>query len=964
VTLEILGPLEVVLDGRPVALRSRRLRVELAVLLANAGHVVSLDHLVRALWADDPPETAVGQVQTVVWRLRQLLGEACVGTRPGGYELVTGESEVDADRFAAVAVNAAELVRRGCLAEAADRYRDALGLWRGAPFADVQLPGDPHAGGFQAAVAALVEHRVAVERAHIDVQLALGQHVELVPVLRKRVAEEPLREELRERLMLALCRCGRRGEALEVYRQGRAVLVAELGLEPGAGLQRLNGRILADDASLDLVPADTPRPAQLPPGATDFVARTELADALAAVLVAGGGTASPFVAISGAAGSGKTALAVHLAHLVRTHFPGGQLFVDLHGVDDPRDPAEVLARFLRALGEDARTIPSDMDDRAALLRARTAGRRVLVVLDNAAGETQVRPLLPADPGCAVVLTSRRRLVALPNTREVDLGVFSPDEALDLLRVVLGPARVGAEREACLAVAEHCGYLPLAIRIAAARLAARPHWPVARLAEQLTDEARRLDVLRTGDLAVRSSLALSVDTVDGRERDLFTALGAVDAPVLPAWVGAPLLDLPVAVAEESLERLVEARLVEAVSTAYRMHDLVRAYARERLASAGPPQGDGAARLIGAWLTLADEAYARLPGGFRRVAELTAVRWSGWTAAEVDRLLADPAAWCEAHRAAIVAAVRQAATSGHALLAWNLAVTLARFFELREHLEDWRITHEVALQACLAAGDRRGEAYLLRGLGEMHLDQDRHSDALARLEPALSIMEDLADRAGQAAVLRAIGTAWRLLDRGERAMAALDEARAICAEIGDRVMEAQVLHNIGAVHRRAGRLAAAEEAYARALAAFEELDDRFGQGFTLCSLGLVAGRQPDRTGQADAFLRRSMAICREFGYRRGEAIALGNLGEMYQRLSRPEAAAKELIEAISISREIGDTHGEVIDLRRLGEVYLDLGRTSAARSVLSNGLTLARQLGSTGDQQALLELLGRAGGVRAS
>ncbi len=756
------------------------------MLLANGRRITHTDRLLRALWADDPPDTAIGQIQTVVWRLRGLVGEAAIVTHPGGYELAAGLSELDAQWFAAAAADAAELVRRGRLDEAAAGYDRALALWRGAPFADVQMPGDPVGSGFQAALAELSEQRVAAERQHFDVRLALGQHADLVPLLRHRVAEEPLREELRERLMLALYRTGRRADALDAFRQARAVSVEELGLEPGPGLQRLNRLILSGDSTLDsrgeaeLDPPQLPRPAMLPMDIPDFVARTELASKLAAKLTGPAQARAPTIlAISGAAGTGKTSLAVHIAHLVRQRFADGQLFAELRGVDCPLDPGEVLARFLRALGEDARGIPSDVDERAALFRARTAGRRVLVVLDNAAGEAQLRHLLPADPDCAVIVTSRRRMAALIGAQEVDLGVFEPGEALDLMRMAIGPERVAGALDDCLVVAERCGYLPLAIRVAAARLAARPHWPVSRLATQLAGESGRLDALSTGDLAVRASVALSVDALEPLERKLFGLLGTVDAGHLPAWAAGPLLDVPAAAGEESLERLVEARLVDVESDRYQMHDLVKDLARER----APSDQSGLRRLCGAWLTLADMAYERMPGGYRRAATLTAPRWSGWPRDEIDRLLHDPAGWCEAERAGLTAAVRLAAGAGEAGLAWELAVTMTRFFELREYLEDWRITHEAALKACVDAGDRTGEAYMRRGLGELHLNLDRFDDALAHLDPALSIMDALGDRPGQAAVLRAAGSALRRLGREAEAMAALGRARVICGEIGD-------------------------------------------------------------------------------------------------------------------------------------------------------------------------------------
>ncbi|WP_433688623.1 AfsR/SARP family transcriptional regulator [Micromonospora carbonacea] len=974
----ILGPLEVAVAGRTVTPRSGRQRALLAVLLVNAGRDTGLAQILGALWGDAPPDTAVGQVQTLIWRLRGVLGDDAIATRPGGYRLTVADADLDARVFAAGAAEAAALARSGRAAEAARRYGEALALWRGPVLADVRLPGDPHAAGFPAAVAELTELRLAVERDRVDVEFTLGRHAELIPALHRMVDAEPLREELRERLMLALHRTGRRAEALETYRRGRAATVAELGLEPGRGLRELHRRILDGDPLLDAAEhapaASPPAPpaAQLPMDVADFVGRHDLASRLAALLAAppaggpaadaGQAAAPPVVVVSGAAGSGKTTLAVHVAHLVRDRFGDGQLFVDLRGGGEPHDPSTVLGRFLHALGEDPRAVPADTDERAALFRARTAGRRLLVVLDNAAGENQLRPLLPAEPGCAVLVTARRRLTALPGAHHVDLGVFAADEAVDLLRHAIGDGRVAAEHADCLRVAERCGYLPLAIRIAGARLAARPHWPVAKLAGQLADERARLDVLRTGDLAVRSSLATSYHELDPTERRLLRLLGGVDLPRVPGWAAAALLDRSPAEGEELTERLVEARLVDADGGGYRLHDLVRAYARELLDADGAPGERTAAlgRLTGGWLTLADEAYRRTGGGFRRGVAGAAPRWSRWTAAERDAVLGDPVAWFEASRGMLVGTVRRAAAAGLVEPAWNLANTLGRLFELREHLDDWAGATTAALDACVAADADAGRAWLLRSLGERHLNLDRLDDALACFDAALARFEQLGERRGQALALRAAGTAYRLQRRDAEAMAALSRAKAITVELGDRAGQAQVLFGVGAAHRVAGRPGPAEAAFRQALAIFGELGDRFGEAYTSTSLALVlGGRGAD--ADAEALLARALGLCRELGYRRGEAISLGHLGELHLRTGAHERAVAELTEAVAGAREVGDGIGELIALRRLGAAYLALGRLPAARSALRYCLALCREHGEDGERERALRLLGevRAG-----
>jgi DNA-binding SARP family transcriptional activator len=943
----ILGRLDVRVGGEPIVIRSRRQRTLLAMLLLNANQFTPMDLLLSGLWGDDPPDTAVGQIQTLVWRSRRSL-DAAITTEPGGYRLRVAPAELDAELFRRTAAEGAELAGAGRLAAADDRYTRALALWRGPVLADVPI-ADPRPA---AAVAELAERRMAVEAAYVDVRLALGRHTELVPMLRRRIGDEPLREELRERLIIALHRCGRRAEALAAYREARSVLVAELGLEPGEGLRRAHARILAEgddaggggdggggagggDNGDNGGAAAPPHPHQLPPDLADFVPRAEAADMVASLRRAGADV-PVLVAVSGPAGSGKTVLAVHAAHRVRPHFPDGQLYVDLRGATGPRSPHDVLARFLRDLGVDPRAIPEADDERVALLHTRTAGRRLLFVLDDAAGEAQVRPMLPAEPGCAALVISRRRLTALGGAYRMDIGVFSPDEARDLMRRAAGARRMAAEPEAMDHVVRSCGYLPLAIRIAAARLAARPHWPVARLAEQLADVRTRLDVLSSGDLEVRASLALSERGLGDRERRLLRQLGALDAPDVAGWVVGPLLDAPVTATVDLIDRLVDVRLVDADGSGrYRLHDLVRAYARDQDGEAGAVRRAG-----GAWLDLAERAYLRLPGGFYRGTPGGFPRWTGWDLGDAERALADPVDWYEAERGAMVATVRQAAALGLDELSWELATTLARFFELREHLDDWRVTHDAALEACVRADNRRGQAYLRRSLGELNLDLDRLDDAHSHLAVALDLMRQCGDLLGEGLVQRAIGAAHRLARRTDDATAALTAALAIFTKVGDPVGRAQALHNLGIVHRQAGELARAEELYRHALAIFEEIDDPFGQAYVLNSLAVVV-RGAGRTAEAERHLLGSIERCRQVGFRRGEIIAMGQLGELHLRAGAYDRASGPLRLAVAGSVEVGDRIAEAIGLRRLGELHRAMGNAAAARAVLRRCVALCGQ-----------------------
>ncbi|HEY0639364.1 MAG TPA: tetratricopeptide repeat protein, partial [Pseudonocardiaceae bacterium] len=503
---------------------------------------------------------------------------------------------------------------------------------------------------------------------------------------------------------------------------------------------------------------------------------------------------------------------------------------------------------------------------------------------------------------------------------------------------------------------HCGHLPLAIRIAGARLAARPHWPPARLAELLADERGRLDALNAGDLDVRSSLALSYRGLTGPQRRTLRLLACLEARDVGAWVAAPLLDTAEERAEELMEDLAEARLLDVRPgpdgvARFGLHDLVRGFARE-LSTAEDPWAERSAalaRAFGAWLALAEDAAGRLAAGFRRIAPGDAPRWTGVTPPP------DPVDWLEAERPALVATVLQAAREpAHAPYARDLACALARFFELREHLDDWAATSTAALAATRATGDRRGEAHLLRGLGELALDLDRLPRALDLLEQAGSLLAAVGDLDGRQHVLRAAGTALRMRGEPAAALDRLTEALDVAAAVGDEVGRAQALHGLGVLRRMAGQDAEAERHYREALAIFAAAGDPFGEAYVLCSLGLLLGRGARDDGgaasdEAERHLRRSVELCRQSGYRRGEALALGHLGDLHGRRGEHHAAAEELRLALEACREVRERPGEAIILHRLGELHRDLGDPDAARVLLRQALALTERLGMTYDHE---------------
>ncbi|WP_329520461.1 AfsR/SARP family transcriptional regulator [Spirillospora sp. NBC_01491] len=578
----ILGPVEVSDDGVPVAVDGALRRAVLGALLLEAGQVVSDQALVSALWAV-PPATALVQLRQHVSALRRVLGAPTILRRGSGYAIHVEPGGFDLEVFMGLAARGRAAMAGGRPEEAEALLREALGLWGGAP-----LDGAAHDFVRQARPA-LEERRLAVLEDWLDVGLALSRHPELVGEILGQLTRNPLRERLRGQLMLALYRCGRQSEALRVFRDGRALLGEELGLEPGAGLRRLERAIHACDPSLDPAPGvgtrrEPPRRPPLPADLPDFTGREEqLAEVSRLLETASGRSAPTICVISGGPGTGKSALALHLAHLWEAVFPDGRFHVDLRR--DGGDPMPALARLLSLLGVDGADVPASAAERAELYRYRMAGLRALVVLDGATGEHQVRPLLTGAPGCPVLITCRGRLPGIGFADRVDLGAFAPEDSVELLTRVGGAARVSAEPAAAALVAELCGHLPLALRIAGGRLAATPHSSVGRLAARLGDEDRRLDELRAGDLELRPVLARACAGLAPPARRALRLLGRRGAGRFCATEAAAALAESLDEAEDLIGALMNAGLVEYSGTddgghdTYRLPTLLGLYARD-------------------------------------------------------------------------------------------------------------------------------------------------------------------------------------------------------------------------------------------------------------------------------------------------------------------------------------------------------------------------------------------------
>ncbi|MDH2427172.1 BTAD domain-containing putative transcriptional regulator [Sphaerisporangium sp. TRM90804] len=920
VRFTVVGGVSVVVDGRPTPLASRRQEQLLGLLVYRRGRAVSAETLTDALWGERPEARPGKNLQVLVHRLRRSLGDPHrIRHDRAGYALLADTEEVDLWHFADLARRGRQALVRDDPETASVLLRQALALCDGPAF-----PGLHDVAALAEAAGHVERERRQALTDRIDADLALGQHERLIPELRTLVAENPLEEPAAERLMVALRRAGRRAEALAVYRSTSAALAEELGVEPGTRLRELEGTLLGDDGGT--APASAGPAAPLPaghgrrgaaapapaldllPAATgDLTGRDAELHRLAAVLAS-----TPVVCVlSGMPGVGKTALAVKAAQRARDAFPDGQLFVNLRGAGTERvEPHQALGRFLRALGVTGTAVPHDLDERAEIFRGLLADRRVLVVLDDAADEAHVEPLLPAGPGCAVLITSRARLTALPAAHRVPLGILSTEAAVDLLASVTGRPEIRAGDPGAEELAARCDRLPLALRIAGARLAARPHWTVPRLLSRLAAEHDRLDELTHGSLSVRSSLALGYSGLTEPGRTLFRRLGLVETPDFAGWVAAALLDTGARKAEDVLETLVEAQLVEYAGTdevgeaRYRTHDLVRLHARER---AGADEAPGAAeaaltRLTGGYLALAEQAHRLRYGGDHTVLHGTGQRWH-CEPPILGRLSADPMGWLLSERLGLVAAVEQAARLGLAETCWDLAMTSVTLFEAQGLFDDWARTSATALAAARHAGDRRGEAAMRYSLGTLEIFRQRYPAAGPHFTAATALFAEVDDRHGRALTMRNAALLERVEGNAEAALGLYGRALEMLREVGDRHAEAHVLGSVAQIHIERDEAETARPLLEAALEVYRALDDARGSAQILNRLGLLYLRGQEAARAEETFLR-VLEASRAAGDRIGEAYGLLGCGEACLLAARLDEAAAHLDAALAVAEAVGE------------------------------------------------------------
>ncbi|WP_412742769.1 BTAD domain-containing putative transcriptional regulator [Krasilnikovia sp. MM14-A1004] len=926
VRLDILGQLQAWHGEDLVPLGSVKQRVVLGALALHANRPIGREQLIAAVWGDDAPTYAVNLLQKHVSGLRQILDPVrsarsrsqVLSWTDAGYLLSIPPDFLDLERFDR-GVSAARAARAaGDLATAAERLHNALGLWRGplldgltSPLVDAERDRLSE------------RHIVAVEE-RIEIDLALGDDQELVAELRRLVAAHPLRERLRGLLMRALYRDGRQAEALAAFHEAREYLLAELGIDPTPELQHLHQRILSGEAEVPraapvtaapAAPAPAPGPAQLPHGLAHFTGRTAELDQLTEL--AGSDQSVMIAAITGTAGVGKTSLALQWAHRVAADFPDGQLYVNLRGFDPhgtPMEPGEVLRGFLEAFGVPAQQIPAGLADRAASFRSLLAGRRTLVVLDNARDTEQVLPLLPGTPGSAAVVTSRRRLSALvaAGAVPVTLDLLTAHEAALLLARRFGAERAAAEPHAVTDLVTMCARLPLALAIVAARAAAFPHHRLSALAGELREATGGLDAFmgETESSDARAVLSWSYQQLTDDAARLFRLLGVHPGPEITYRAAASLAGLPARQVRRLLAELSGAHLLEERAPGrFTFHDLLRAYAAEQAEEIDPEPERRAAthRVLDHYLHSA-RAADRLLYAYREQAAVEPPD----PAATVTTFADAPAAlaWFSTEQAVLVEAIAHATEAGFPEYAIRLTWTITAFLNYQGKWDAWETCLHAALTACTRTDDLAGAALAHRLLSLALLQQDGLPAAADHARKSLDLFDRLGDLVNSARLHLDLG---RIADRQGEPGAALERARLaldLFREAGERSGEADALNWIGRYSANLGNYADALRYCRESLALHSQADDYPGQADTWDTLGFASHQLGDYAEAAVSY-ERALELWRRLGDRYEVATTLLRLGDTRHAAGDTAAAGALWREAGGILDDLG--HPQAAQLR---------------------------------------------------
>ncbi len=901
-----------------------RQRAVLAVLAVSAGVPVGDAAVLDGVWGDGPPDSGISVVQQYVSRLRRVLGPGSIVRRSAGYCLVADGLSIDLVEFEESIRQAQRARRAGDLDRAEERYSAALSLWRSEPLAGVPGPAA------ELRRHSVVQVRLAAVEELAEVRLARGEAAAVVAELTALSAEHPQRERLAGLLMLALYRCGRQADALALFRDTRRTLVDGLGIEPGREMQDLHAAILRGDPTLlpdataDLSGPRSARvtPAQLPADVYGFAGRgDQLArlDALLAGAAAEAPTAVVISAVSGAAGVGKTALAVHWAHRVREQFPDGQLYVNLRGFDPGGQtvtPAEPVRGFLDALGVPPQRIPPSPDAQTALYRSLLADKRVLVLVDNARDADQARPLLPGTPPAMAVVTSRNQLtslVAADGAHPLTLDLLTSTEAWQLLANRLGPDRVTAEPQATEKIITACARLPLALAIAAARAATHPGFPLATLAAELAEAGGPLDALAGGDPAseVRAVFSWSYTALTPVAARLFRLLGLHPGPDITAPAAASLAGLPLRQTRPPLAELTRASLLaEHAAGRYTFHDLLRAYAAVLAHSIDPDDQRRAAfgRMLDHYLHTAYTTDRLLHPG-RDPITLTPPAPGVTPEQPAD----DQAmAWLTAEHPVLLAAVGHAARNGFDTHTWQLAWGLYTFLDRRGHWHDLITAWRTALDAADRLADPPAQALAHRLLARAHTRLGRYQDAYTHHHAALDLYAKIGDRTGQAHTHRHLAYVWERQGRPRQALGHARQALTLYRAAGHRRGHALTLNAVGWHHALLGNHQQALTHCRQALALFQDLGDRQGEAETWDSLGYAHHHLGNHHEAIDCY-RRALDLFRNLGSRYYQTTALIHLGDTYHAAGNLDAARTAWRRALTILIDLDHPDAEGVRAR---------------------------------------------------
>ncbi|HLU57068.1 MAG TPA: BTAD domain-containing putative transcriptional regulator [Pseudonocardia sp.] len=914
----VLGPVEAHQDGHAIDLGSPRQRNVLGALLIDVNNEVPTDELAIRIWGDDPPLRAAQTLQSYLSRLRSAL--PCeIHRGPGGYAVRVDEDAVDLHRFRRLTAGA----RGTDDASAAALLSEALACWRGPLLAGLDTPWAVRLRGETQL------ERLAAELDLVDVRLRRGEHASVLAELTALADEHPLDERIARQLLLALYRSGRQAEALRRYEEVRVRLADELGADPGPALQKLHREMLTGAPSLDHVePARAPAgpvPRQLPAPPAVFTGRQGELAALDAALDDGRPVA--ICAVGGTGGVGKTSLALHWAHRNLDRFPDGQLYVNLRGFDggfsraaEPLAPDVAIRTFLDGLGVEVDAIPPGLDAQAALYRSLVAGRRMLVLLDNARDTEQVAPLLPGSPGCAVLVTSRRQLgglVAVHGARSLPLDVLPDAEARALLAGHLGRERLDAEPDAVDAVLRACAGLPLALAIVAARASTRPHLPLAAVAEELQNGPGRLDALDAGDARadLRSVFSWSYRALRPEAARLFRRLGLHPGPDVGLPAAAGLAGVDVHEVRPLLAELTGASLLtEHRPGRFVLHDLLRAYAAER----GEAEDTEAERRATVRRLLDHYLHSGVPASLVLTPTRTRIDVdppAPGVTPEVPTDLRQATEWFATERPAVLAAIRLAAQHGFDTHCWQLEWTIGEFLDRHAHWHDYAEACTLALDAARRLGSPAVEAIVLRGLARACTRLDAHDEAYAHLERALELYRQLGDPAGQAAVHIGFGRLLEPQGRHTEALAHAEQALELARAGGDRAGEAFAWNGVGWCHARLGNYERTIEYAAQALRVAGEVDGCpvAGMWHTLGYAHLHLGHHQEAI---DCF-RRSVRASRETPDVNVEVLALGRLGDAQREAGDLDAARASWQEALAIQRARGRNRAAETIERKLAD-----------------------------------------------